>query len=70
MHYNPTKDSYINSTPNCSEKILANLKPTDTNNPPNVSFSFKTLPIFPDSGASICLAGTRHIKPLDIHPKT
>ena len=69
VHYNPTKDSYTNSTTNYSEEILADLKLTNTANPPNVSFSFKALPIFSDSGASICLAGPRHLKLLHIHPE-
>ena len=53
----------------CSEEIPADLKPTDTAIPPNVSFSFKMLPIFPNIGTSICLAGPRHLKLLDIHPE-
>ena len=69
VHYNPTKDSYTNSNTNCSEEILADLKPTNTANPPNVSFNFKTLPIFPDSGASIGLSGPKHLQLLDIHPE-
>ena len=66
VHYDQTKDSYRKSIANHLDKILADLKSPDITNTPNVSFSFKTLPILPDSGASICLAGPRHLKLLDI----
>ena len=69
MHYDQSEDSHKNHTTKNSEDILADFKPIDPANPPNVSFSFKTQPIFPDSGASICLGGPIHLKLLDIHPE-
>ena len=63
VQYDQQKDTYTSCKSSTSEEIFAKLKPAQS---PSHS-KFTTLPIFPDSGASICLAGPKHLDQLGIN---
>ena len=62
VFYDQQKDTYTSCQNNNAEEILVQLKPVQSS-----QHMFTTLSIFPDSGASICLAGPKHINQLGIH---
>ena len=62
VFYDQQKDTYTSCQNNNAEEILVQLKPAQSS-----QRKFTTLSIFPDSGASICLAGPKHINQLGIH---
>ena len=63
VHYDPSKDQFTGSR-NCIQEIPANISPIVG----TIKHSPTTMNIFPDSGANICLAGTRHLRQLQIEP--
>lgn len=64
--------TYTASHPNSVEEIKAQITPmsptpeprSPANIPPNKTMTFD---IFPDSGASLCLAGTKHLKAMNLN---
>ena len=63
VQYNADTDEYTTTTNEDIEEIPASLTPTCTGGSKTLT---KTLMIFPDSGASICLASPKHIKELGV----
>lgn len=67
LKHNPTTDTYtVNSVNADEEEIEVTVKPGHFLSPKRNSFNKK---VFPDSGASICLGGTQHLKQLGMLPQ-
>ena len=66
IKHNLTNDTYTPASPTSSNEIFASITPGHFN---SINIDSITLPVFPDSGASICLAGTEHLKLLNIDLK-
>ena len=62
IFYDQQKDTYTSCQNNNAEEILVQLNLVQSS-----QYKFTTSSVFFDSGASICLAGPKHINQLGIH---